>query len=457
MRTTNLDNQLSEISDAVLEKLNKSINNPRQFDTIFGSNAFELKSLNNGRAIFVADSSSSMMLIKNFYTPIIKQALAEITETNYEIEITDRLSYRQKREAIEKADATFFKNSHLSSSYTFDNFVIGDSNKMAYQASIFAVNNPGTYNPIFIYSKSGLGKTHLLQSIGNEYKNHHPNSNVLYISADEFIDEFIKYVRGEKESEDLKDFFSTIDMLLVDDIQMLKDKEETQQMFFNVFNLLVQNNKQIVLTSDKAPDDLKGLQDRLVSRFSGGLTVDIHSPDQETLIEILKMKIKVNNLSLDMFDEDVLSYLALNYSTNVRVLNGAFTRLIFGITSQKPEGKITLAFTKQVFLDDETRKSKKGKVDIDQVINSVSEYYNLTPNQLKSKVRTSQIALARQIAMYLSRELLTLPYQEIGKAFGKDHSTVLTNVQKISNLYKSDALVKKNVDDLSKRIMNTSK
>lgn len=456
MRTTNLNNQISEISDAILERLSECIDS-KQFETLFGSKEFELKSLNNGRATFVSNASSNTALIKTVFSSKIKQILNEITESNYEVDIIDVSTYRKKREAIEQADATFFKNSHLSSNFTFDNFVIGDSNKMAYQASLCAVNNPGTYNPIFIYSKSGLGKTHLLQSIGNEFKNHHPDSNVLYISADEFIDEFIKYVTGRKESENLKDFFSTIDMLLVDDIQMLKDKEETQQMFFNVFNLLVQNGKQIVLTSDKAPDDLKGLQDRLVSRFSGGLTVDIHSPDQETLIEILKMKIKVNNLSLDMFDEDVLSYLALNYSTNVRVLNGAFTRLIFGITSQKPEGKITLAFTKQVFLDDEVRKSKKGKVDIDQVIESVSEYYNLTPNQLKSKVRTSQIALARQIAMYLSRELLTLPYQEIGKAFGKDHSTVLTNVQKISSLYKSDTLVKKNIDDLSKRIMNTSK
>lgn len=456
MRSTNYDKQLSDISSAVLEKLSELIDS-RQYDTMFGSNSFELKSLNNGRAIFVADSSSIAMMIKSLYSNSIKQALLEVTQSNYEVEITDRSSFRQKREAIEQADASFFQNSHLSSDFTFDNFVIGDSNRIAYQASLFAVNNPGTYNPIFIYSKSGLGKTHLLQSIGNEYKNHHPDSNVLYISADEFIDEFVKYVKGRKESENLKDFFSTIDMLLVDDIQLLKDKEETQLMFFNVFNLLVQNNKQIVLTSDKAPEDLKGLQDRLVSRFSGGLTVNITSPDQDTLVEILKMKIKINNLSLDMFDEDVLTYLALNYSSNVRVLNGAFTRLIFGITSQKPEGKITLAFAKQVFQDDEVRKAKKGKIDIDQVIESVSEYYNLTSTQLKSKVRTSQIALARQIAMYLSRQLLTLPYQEIGKAFGKDHSTVLTNVQKISGLYKTDNLVKKNVDDLSKMIMNSVK
>lgn len=456
MRTTNFEKQTSEISTAVLDHLSEQIDT-KQFDSMFGSDAFELKNLANGRAIFVADSESNAMIIRTIYSNQIRKALFDITQTNYEIEITDRSSFRQKKEAIEKADASFFQNCHISDNFTFDNFVIGDSNRMAYQAALVAVNNPDTYNPIFIYSKSGLGKTHLLQSIGNEYLNRHPESNVLYISADDFIEEFVKYVKGRKDSENLKDFFSTIDMLLVDDIQLLKDKEDTQLMFFNVFNLLVQNRKQIVLTSDKAPEDLKGLQDRLVSRFSGGLTVNITSPDQETLIGILKMKISINNLSQDMFEPEVLEYLAMNYSGNVRILNGAFTRLIFGITNQKPEGKITLAFTKQVFQDDEVRKAKKGKVDVDQIIDSVSEYYSLTPSQLKSKVRTSQIALARQIAMYLSRQILTLPYQEIGKAFGKDHSTVLANVQKISGLYKADGLVKKAIDELSKRIVNNVK
>lgn len=455
MSTNASEKQISEISRAVLDKLSENMPS-RQFDSLFGTD-FELKNLSNGRAIFVTDSESSAIIIKNVYQTRIKQYLFEITQTNYEIEISDRASFRQKKEAIEKADASFFKNSHISSAFTFDNFVIGDSNRIACQAAWAAVNNPAKYNPVFIYSKSGLGKTHLLQSIGNEYMLQHPNSHVLYISADDFIEEFVRYIRGRKDSENLKDFFSTIDVLLVDDIQLLKDKEDTQLMFFNVFNLLTQNNKQIVLTSDKAPDDLKGLQDRLVSRFDGGLTVDIKSPDQETLVEILKMKIKVNNLSIDMFEPEVLDYLALNYSNNVRVLNGAFTRLIFGITNQKPDGKITLLFTKQVFQDDEVRKAKKGKVDVDHIIDTVSEYYNLTPSQLKSKVRTSQIALARQIAMYLSRQLLTLPYQEIGKAFGKDHSTVLTNVQKISGLYKADALVKKAVDELTTRVMNSVK
>ncbi len=455
MKTIASERQISDISKAVLEKISENMN-ARQFESLFGSN-FELKSLANGRAIFVADSESYAIMIKAAYLPRIKQALYDVTEKSYEVEISDLTSFRQKKEAIEKADASFFKNCHISSSFTFDNFVIGDSNRMATQAAWAAVNNPAQYNPIFIYSKSGLGKTHLLQSIGNEYLNQHPDSNVLYISADDFIEEFVKYIKGRKDSENLKDFFSTIDVLLVDDVQLLKDKEDTQLMFFNVFNLLTQNNKQIVLTSDKAPDDLKGLQDRLVSRFDGGLTVDIKSPDQETLVEILKMKIKVNNLSLDMFEPEVLDYLALNYSNNVRVLNGAFTRLIFGITNQKPEGKITLLFTKQVFQDDEVRKAKKGKVDVDHIIDTVSEYYNLTPSQLKSKVRTSQIALARQIAMYLSRQILTMPYQEIGKAFGKDHSTVLANVQKISGLYKADGLVKKAVDELTKRIMNSVK
>jgi chromosomal replication initiator protein len=241
-------------------------------------------------------------------------------------------------------------------------------------------------------------------------------------------------------------------MLLVDDIQFLAGKEETQIMFFNVFNLLVSRGKQIVLTSDRAPSELKGLQDRLVSRFAGGLTISISSPNKDTLVEILKMKIQTTGLSLDLFEEEVLEYLAFNYSKNVRELEGAFTRLLFAITTHRPQGKITLSFAKEVFEDDEKRREKKSKIDVDSIIKAVADYYSLTEAQIKSKVRTSQIALARQIAMYLCRSILSTPYQEIGRQFGKDHTTVLANVSKIQSSLNTDASLKKAMDELTKRI-----
>ena len=450
MYNTLQDRQTSEINQQVLDRLSETID-PKMFGNMFSADSFELRSLSGGRATFVVDSDSNAKIINMSFLPRIKAILNEITETNYEVEIVDRNSFQKRKSAIDNVHETFFQNSRLQPQYTFDNFVTGPSNKDAYLASRFAVERPGVSNPIFLYSKSGLGKTHLLQAIGNSYKENNPDKRVLYITSDDFVSEYVRFVKGNKESETLKDFFSTIDLLLVDDIQFLADKEQTQVMFFHVFNLLVANRKQIVLTSDRSPSELKGLQDRLVSRFSGGLSVSIQNPPKDTLIEILKLKIESNNMDLSFFEDGVLDYLAFNYSKNVRELEGALTRLLFAVTVQKPDS-VSLAFTKSVFEEDETKRAKSGKVDIDKIIGTVADYYSLTSAQLKSKVRTSQIALARQIAMYLSRTMLNLPYQVIGREFGRDHTTVLANVQKIDESMKSDASLRKAVDELKELI-----
>ena len=434
MHETSKDRQIADIYKKLLEHLSTSIT-PRLFENLFDEDIFELKSLNNNKAVFVSESSATATIIKNTYLSLLSRELDNITESHYEIEIIDKGSYNRKRQAVEQAETKFFRNSHLQTQYTFDNFVTGPSNRDAYVAALFAVSNPGANNPIFIYSKSGLGKTHLLNAIGNEYKVKYPESKVLYITTDDFVSEFVRFIKGNKDSENLKDFFNTVDILMVDDIQFLAGKEDTQIMFFNVFNLLVSQHKQIVLTSDRSPSELKGLQDRLVTRFSGGLPINISSPDKSTLIEILKLKIKANSLSLDFFEQDVLEYLALNYSKNVREL--------------KPAGKVTLKFAKSVFEDDEKRKHSSGKIDIDKIIRTVADYYSLTESQLKSKVRTSQISYARQIAMYLARNLLSLPYQVIGREFGKDHTTVMSNVQKITDGLNDDASLRKVIDILT--------
>jgi chromosomal replication initiator protein len=445
------DRQVLDIYQEFLDQIRGRVE-PNIYDNFFSDDSFELKSLEGGTATFVADSASNASMIKAAYLGLITEVLNKVTESKFNIDITDRSSYLKRKTAVEQANSSFFQNSHLSPQYTFDNFVTGPSNKGAYLASLFAVENPGKSNPIFLYSASGMGKTHLLQAIGNAYKTRHPDSKVLYITTDDFVSEFVRFIKGNKNSENLKDFFSTVDFLLVDDIQFLAGKEDTQVMFFNVFNLLVGEGKQIVLTSDRSPAELKGLQDRLVSRFSGGLSIGITNPDKETLIEILRMKIKANGLQVDFFEPEVLEYLAFNYSKNVRELEGAFTKLLFALTIHKETGKVTLAFTKSVFEDDEVRKAKAGKVDIDCIISTTAEYYSLTEAQLKSKVRTSQIALARQIAMYLSRSILSLPYQEIGRQFGKDHSTVLANVQKIESSLNDDPTLRKAISDLTEQV-----
>lgn len=452
MKETNKDRQINNVYQTLMERLQKDVN-PTLFDTLFTStDDFELKSIEDNKATFVTDTTSTATLIKSTLLPILTKHMSDILECNANIDITDRRSYSKRSKLVEQASSSFFQNSYLQKQFLFENFVVGPNNRDAYLASLFAVENPARSNPIFLYSKSGLGKTHLLQAIGNAYKMKYPSCKVLYITSDDFITEFVKFSLGNKESESLKDFFASIDLLLVDDIQFLAKKEGSQAMFFNVFNLLVSHSKQIVLTSDRSPSELKDLPDRLVSRFSGGLSISISNPNKDTLVEILKMKIKNSSLSVDTFQPEVLEYLANNYGRNVRELEGSYNNLLFAITTRKPTGTISLDFAKEVFEADEKRRAKVGKVDVPTIIRVVAEYYNMTEAQLKSKVRTSQIALARQIAMYLSRQILNTPYQEIGRQFGKDHTTVLANVNKIQSNMANDAALKKAINELTNKI-----
>ncbi len=452
MKETNKDRQINNIYQTLMERLQKDIPS-NLFDTLFTStDDFELKSIEDNKVTFVTDTTSTATLIKSTLLPVLTKHMSDILECNASIDITDRRSYNKRSKLVEQASSSFFQNSYLQKQFLFENFVVGPNNRDAYLASIFAVENPARSNPIFLYSKSGLGKTHLLQAIGNAYKMKYPSYKVLYITSDDFITEFVKFSLGNKESESLKDFFAGIDLLLVDDIQFLAKKEGSQAMFFNVFNLLVSHSKQIVLTSDRSPSELKDLPDRLVSRFSGGLSISISNPNKDTLVEILKMKIKNSSLSVDTFEPEVLEYLANNYGRNVRELEGSYNNLLFAITTRKPMGTISLDFVKEVFEADEKRRAKVGKVDVPTIIRVVAEYYNMTEAQLKSKVRTSQIALARQIAMYLSRQILNTPYQEIGRQFGKDHTTVLANVNKIQSNMAHDAALKKAINELTNKI-----
>lgn len=453
MYETKKDHQVSELYSQLLEKIRPNVD-PKLFDAMF-PNAVELKSVEGNKALFVCESSTNCIIFKSARLPIVKAALKELRETPREVEVIDARSYQRRNHVLEQAEQTFFKNCRLEPQYTFENFVVGDSNRDAYRAALSASAKPCRANPIFFYSGSGLGKTHLLQAIGNDYLSKHPDHKVLYITADAFVDEYVKFALG-KGSENRKDFFTNIDRLLVDDIQSLADKEKTQDRFFNIFNFLVSHQRQIVLTSDRAPSELKGLPDRLVSRFSSGLSVSIRPPEKNTLIGILQRKIRLSNRTIQDFDPEVLDYLSSNYCKNVRELEGAFTNLLFAIATHKPQGKISLEFVRHVFENDEKRKTRKGKVDVSAIIKEVADYYSRTETQLKSKVRTSQIALARQIARYLSRKRRNISYQEIGKAFGKDHTTVRNNVQKIEKNYDSDPSLKHAVDELTSKLKSSN-
>lgn len=439
------DRQLVDIYQQLLNKLKENID-PRLFETFFDDNSFELKSIENDTAIFVTQDEATASIIKSALINDIQNYLSQILETNIKVDIINKQSYLRRTDNLIPTN-DFFKNSHLDPTLTFDTFVTGQFNKSAYLAGILASKNPSTSNPIFLYSNSGLGKTHLLNAIGNDYQSQHPESKVLYITSDDFLNEYVRYIKG-KRADELRDFFSTVDMLLIDDIQFLAGKTETQNMFFNIFNSLISAKKQIVLTSDRAPEDLKDLPERLISRFKGGLTISIGLPTKDSLLEILKMKIKINGYELDNFDEESLDYITTNYCKNIRELNGALTNLLFAITTMEHGPKIDIAFVRKVFEKDEERRHVKATASIDYIIRLVADYFKLTEAQIKGKSRLAQIALARQISMYLAREYLGMTFQSIGLKFEKDHTTVMSNYQLIQKNLKTDDNLKETINYL---------
>lgn len=388
---------------------------------------------------------------------ILKDAVEKVTETNFNLSFMTEEEIKSKVPVVvkqqENKSSAFFNQCILNPKYTFDNFVPGDCNNEAIQAALLVVSNPIiSYNPLFIYSKPGLGKTHLLHALGNYYHEKNPLKRVQYMSADDFIDEFVKYVRGNQETENLKDYFKSIDLLLVDDIQSLKDKKSTGDMFFTIFNQMINSGKQIVLTSDRHPNDLQGLEERLVSRFNMGLSISMKTPDTDTLMKILEKKIISNQLDVKMFDLNGLLFLATNFSKNVRELEGALNRVIFYNITMKHLKRIDLNTIKES-VSPMLKTKSNSSLSEEKIIDEVAEYYNMTDTQITSKVRTSQIALARRIAMYLCRELTSTPYKKIGALFGnRDHSTVITAVLKVETELKTDPQLANVVNTLKKRL-----
>ncbi len=446
--------EITQLWDRSLARIKEKITERHVYDAFF-TNTY-IHTINGDTISVVANSNLAKSVLASTYTNLVEEIVADITESNYRIDfiVAEEIS-KTVEKPVEKARSSFFQTSKINPKFTFDNFVVGrNSNLQAYQAALMISATPGKmYNPLFIYASSGLGKTHLLHAIGNYIKETTPLLNVLYISTDDFVEEYIRFVHGDKESESLKDFFRSIDVLLIDDIQFLAEKPKTEEMFFHIFNSLVNSNKQIVLTSDRHPSELKGLENRLVSRFNQGLQISISVPDLETRKEILKKKIIANNLDVNDFDDDVLEFFADRFGNNVRDLEGALNRLLFFIINIHPTTKVTYEIAAQSVeslinvLDSQTKLSEK------RVISVVADYYNLTPTQLTGRNRTTQVSMARHIAMYLMRELLDLPFSKVGKAFGgKDHSTVMNAIQKVEKLLKTDPSFKKVIDDLNARL-----
>ncbi|EJE40205.1 chromosomal replication initiator protein DnaA [Staphylococcus epidermidis] len=332
---------------------------------------------------------------------------------------------------------------------TFDTFVIGPGNRFPHAASLAVAEAPAeAYNPLFIYGGVGLGKTHLMHAIGHHVLSNKPNAKVIYTSSEKFTNEFIKSIR-DNETEAFREKYRKIDVLLIDDIQFIQNKEQTQEEFFHTFNELHQNNKQIVISSDRPPKEIAKLEDRLRSRFEWGLIVDITPPDYETRMAILQKKIEEENLDIP---PEALNYIANQIQSNIRELEGALTRLL---AYSKLQGKpITTELTAKA-LKDIIQSPKSKKITIQDIQKIVGQYYSVRIEDFSAKKRTKSIAYPRQIAMYLSRELTDFSLPKIGEEFGgRDHTTVIHAHEKIANDIKSDPTFKQEVENLEKEIRN---
>lgn len=451
--------EAKRIWEKAKEKIKKSLANDKMlYESIFENANFY--NINNNEMVISTDTCLAAKLLNTKYLVMVSDAVSEISETHFNIKFVhiDELKDLEDKEnpKKDKEESTYFPYAKLNSKLTFDNFVVGQFNKEASQAAIIIASNPGKlYNPLFIHSESGLGKTHLLHAIGNFIlENGRPDAKILYITANDFVEEYIKYVRADKDSESLKDFFKDVDVLLFDDVQFLVNKVKTEEMFFYIYQRLVQEGKQIVITSDRQPNELKDLESRLVTRFNQGLVVSIKQPDENTCVEILKKKIEANGQNINSFDNSVLHFFATKFSQNVRELEGALNRLIFYVVNFKQSNHVTLEVAVEAVSSLTGAKSISAELSEQKIIDVVSDYYNLTPNQLVGKNRNNQITAARHIAMYLIREMLPdSSLKKIGTTFGgRDHTTVMNGVQKVEKELKNNEGLKTALSDLKKRI-----
>lgn len=412
----------------------------------------ELLSIVNNVVTIKVPMEVHKKMLNETYGDLIDNAFFAMTGMHYNFKY---ITHEEVENFVEPKTATFDEdveikwNTNLNPKFTFDNYVVGNSNRLAFVAARAVAEAPGTiHNPLFIYGRSGIGKTHLMQAVGNYIKDH-SKLKVLYTTSSEFRDEFTGVATSVNKinyANDFKNKYRNVDVLIIDDIQFLVDAEKTQQEFFHTFNALHQANKQIIISSDRSPDDLKKIEERLRSRFKWGLPVDIFSPDFNLRCEIIRSKIK-NTSSEDKINDDVIEYIANSCVNDVRHIEGTINRLLAYTAMMVPE-KITLDFAKEA-LNDYVNTNIFISNSIASIQNAVAEYFKISVDDLKSKRRTSSVVKPRHIAMYLCRVETDENLQKIGLEFGgRDHSTVSTAIDKI----KEELETNSNLNNMLKEI-----
>ena len=436
-------NSINDIWNAVCEECKKSVSEVA-FDTFF--KFLKPESFDSNEFILSTETEYLKTTVESLYKNIIADAI----KTVMGIPIKPVFVVGDDEETIKKAEQES-EGLTFESFFTFDNFVVGPSNEFAHAASLAVADNPNiVYNPLVIYGPSGVGKTHLLLAIKNHIKKNFPYKSVEYTRCEDFTNQLIKSLHegklGMGTIDDFRNKYRNADVLLIDDIHFIAGKESTQEEFFNTFNTLYQSNKQIVVTLDRPLKEIKTLDDRIRSRLSAGLFADISSPDFETRVGIIKKKAEQCDISLE---ENVVYYIADNIKSNTRQLEGVVKKLQAYIAIQKKIPSLAIAqnFIKDVIID-----TKPEPVSIEKIIAEVAKSYNISEADIVSNRKTAKLVLARQVAMYISRQTTELSYKAIGEKFGRDHTTVLYNCNQVEKFLKDKPYEKELVDDIIKNL-----
>ena len=402
----------------------------------------EILELTDEKLVLYSPSSFRKDIILRRCVGYIKEAMQEIFQLNVDVVVLDDTEIEAYRGKSQKPEFIEF-----NPQFTFDNFVVGSSNRFAHAAAVSVANNPAeTYNPLFIYGPSGLGKTHLLYAIASVVHKNHPSYNIVYIKGDQFTNELIAALQEGRNNE-FRYKYRNADLFLVDDIQFIAGKESTQEEFFHTFNSLYSANKQIIISSDKPPKDMEILDERFRSRFEWGLIVDITLPDYETRMAILHKKEDMDGYNVS---EDVIKYIANNIKSNIRELEGAFNKVVAYAKLEKKE--VTLELAEQA-LKDIVAPNENKQITADYIISMVAEHFNVSTADLCGNKRSSKIVMPRQVAMYLCREILAIPLKNVGQYLGnRDHTTVMHGVEKIEKELQNNEQLQNTIDTLKKKI-----
>lgn len=407
----------------------------------------EIKEMTDKKITLVVNTKFQKDVLTKKYLELVKNAFAYLTNKEYEFSIYCIEESGSFETTTSKPNSN--SSTGLNPNYTFESYVVGNNNRFAQAAALAVAEAPATsYNPLFLYGGVGLGKTHLMQAIGNQILQDFTDKKVLYVTSEKFTNEFINCIKDNK-NEEFRNKYRNMDVLLIDDIQFIAGKKQVQEEFFHTFNTLHENGCQIIMTSDKPPKDIDNLEDRLKSRFEWGLMADISNADYETRLAILRKKVQLENI---IIDDNILSNIAIKVDSNIRELEGTLNKIL--AKASLTHSPISIELAEQCINEVISRKEKIISADYIQEV--VAKYFNISPKDIKSSKRSNDIAYPRQIAMFLCRDLANMPFTKIGESFGKrDHTTVMHACSKIdAEIKNSKENTKLIVDSVKNIILN---